>query len=102
MTKDTLRLYAALAWAGLGNQDIARTVRPQPGLDLVLSRQESGLKLKAIQEELPLDPADVYVIAEAFSVPPAVDPVVSQRPTTQRVSGRPIVEHIVTWSWLEI
>lgn len=102
MTKDTLRLYAAIAWAGLGSQDTIRTVRPQPGLELVLSRQESGMKLKAIQEEQPIDLTDAGVIAEAFGVPVATDPIRSQRNTTQRVSRRPITEHIVTWSWLEI
>lgn len=102
MTKDTLRLYAAIAWAGLGSQDTIRTVRPQPGLELVLSRLEGNLKLKAIQEERQLDLADACIIAEAFGVPLDADPVCSQRPTAQRVSGRPIVEHIVTWSWQEI
>jgi hypothetical protein len=103
MTKDQLRMYAAIAWAGIaGAQDIARSVRPQPGLELVLSRQESGLRLKAIQEERQLHQDDATVIAEAFGVPPEADPVRSQRPATQRVSGRPIIEHIITWSWLEI
>jgi hypothetical protein len=103
MTKDQLRVYAAIAWSGIaGARDIARTVRPHPGLELVLSRQEAGLKLKAIQEERQLHPDDAAVIAEAFGVPVEVDPVRSQRPATQRVSGRSIVEHIITWSWLEI
>lgn len=103
MTKDRLRIHAAIAWAGLGDsQNITCSVRPQPGLELVLSRQESGMKLKAIQEERQIDLADACIIAEAFGVPIEADPVRSQRPTTQRVSGRPIVEHIVTWSWLEI
>lgn len=103
MTKDQLTRYAAAAWSGInGDHQIAFSVRPMPGLELVLSRQESGLKLKAISEERQLDLADACVIAEAFGVPLESDPVRSQRPTTQRVSGRPIVEHIVTWSWLEI
>jgi hypothetical protein len=102
MTKDQLRIYAAIAWAGLGAEDIARSVRPQPGLEIVLSRQEIGIKLKAIQEERQIDLADACIIAEAFGVPLDADPVRSQRPTTQRVSGRPITEHIVTWSWQEI
>jgi hypothetical protein len=102
MTKDTIRLYAAIAWAGLGDAETARTVRPQPGLGLVLSRTANRLSLKAIQEEHRLDLADAYIIAEAFGVPLEADPVRSQRNATQRVSGRQIVEHIVTWSWLEI
>jgi hypothetical protein len=102
MTKDTLRLYAAIAWAGLGAADLTRTVRPQPGLELVLSRSANRLTLKAIQEERQIDLADACIIAEAFGVPLETDPVRSQRPATQRVSGRPIVEHVIAWSWLEI
>lgn len=103
MTKDQLTRYAAVAWSGInGDQQIAVSVRPRPGTELVLSRQDTNIKLKAIQEEHPIDLTDACVIAEAFGVPIESDPVRSQRNTTQRVSGRPIVEYTVTWSWLEI
>jgi len=102
MTKDTLRLYAAIAWSSLGAADAIRTVRPQPGLELVLSRIANRMTLKAIQEDRQIDLADACIIAEAFGVPLDADPVRSQRNTTQRVSRRPLTEHFVTWSWLEI
>ena len=103
MTKDQLTRYAAAAWTGInGDHQIAFSVRPQPGLELVLSRQESEMKLKAIREEHPLELNDASIIAEAFGVPLAAEPALSQRRATQRVRGREITEHVVTWVWQEI
>lgn len=59
------------------------------------------MKLKAIQENHQLDLADACIIAEAFGVPLAADPLRSKRPATQRITGREITEYLVTWNWIE-
>jgi hypothetical protein len=103
MTRDQLTRYAAAAWSGInGDRQTSFSVRPKPGMTIVLCRHESSIYLRALQEEHQIDLADACVIAEAFGAPLEAVPVRSQRSAKQRVSGRTITEHVVTWSWLEI
>jgi len=98
-----LARFAALAYDGIhSTPQHTATVRPQSGLKIVLSIQEDAITLQAVQEERPLDPHDAQVIAAAFVVPPDAEPSCTVRQTRQRVSGRPIHEHSVTWRWREV
>ena len=103
MNRDQLRRYAAIAYAGLAGEKISvATVKPKPGLHLLLSRQDDAMSLKAIQQEQPIDPEDLLVIAAAFQVPPDTDPSRCKRWTYNKISERATEWYTATWSWREI
>lgn len=101
MNKDQLRRFAAMAYNNLWTRGVG-IVRPQPGLEIVLSHVDDVITLKAIQEDTPIHDDDAPVIADAFTVPPNAEPVRKTRQTTNQVSGRAVTQHSLTWMWREV
>lgn len=103
MNRESLRRYAATAYQLLWSErKTAVTVRPGPGLCIVLSSVDDALTLKAITEEQPLTPDDIAVIGDAFSVPADTEPTARMRTIQHPVSRRPVDQHSVIWQWREI
>lgn len=105
MNRDQLARYAAIAYAGLAGdeQRVATTVRPAPGIEIVLIRlPDDRITLKAIQETVTISAGDARIIADAFKVPAGTEPEHTVRRSVQRVSQRQIWEHVVSWTWREL
>ena len=105
MNRDSLRRYAETAYRLLWGDEPRRavTVRPGPGLAIVLTAVDGGLTLRAITEEQPFQPEDIAAIGEAFTVGAGIEPeIIPARTITHPISRRAVEQYAVVWRWREV
>ncbi len=96
-----LRLYAASMYSQLFTQARPIIQRPLPGNELILWTCDKEIHLTFRREGLSIESEDLQAVADAFVVPPGVEPTIEQVFERQPVTGRSVTTYYAYWRWIE-
>lgn len=77
------------------------TARPVPGNEMILVREGRTYRLTLRRWERDIAAEDLAAVAEAFVLPPNVEPVLDQRHERHPVAMKALPCYYARWAWIE-